>query len=1099
MAIRNKYFPGSTVSRHLPVGERSWDEGVFQSGKPVLDAELQLEQEIGQHVRNLLVQAATPSGWLRGPQRFDPFDAFVFPAPADPTFTANAFWMRKRTALVAGRPVVVEFTETATSGMNLIQLDSPPLFGGAPPDVKRTDFVFLEVWLALVSMSPRASGTCTVLPALPTALDTLVIGGVTLTAVAGAPAVDQFTIGANEAATAANIAAAINNPANSFTGTATAAQDITSTDVVNIYAVAVGAAGNAVTLVETGVGWTISGATLAGGADTSNKPTQSTLYRHGNVLANSGVNLTDDIADPVVMAETAKRVQVQYRIRKTGQTEAVNFKTEQDGFSNVNVLAQGGQAAPVATYPFLPADNSTSSGNSDATAYQTIDPGLWIAGDGSSAAATALGSVDGYVYAIPMCFSFRRNDAFNSGAGSGFAPLDNVNGALPSTHALFVNPVVGSIPVNTSDRPDGRFSDAIVAGDILDLRRHVSPGGVDLTAELRNQMQLLLDGSLATWAIDGADKQDLGAGSGDVSWRHLVCNEVGRSGAEGGVAPASGDTTRGVTVRNFDHISRRFADQPVVERIVFGIFPTDTQIAEPGKYVDPANLGYSGWAEGDALHIDLANLNATGDGTWADATKTYSGGPGGGSVTGLAPPGTQITNVLGMWHDDGNYGNPAISQTAQPLTITGMGTAHVVVTLDSNISSVNGGDVANPVHPMVGSVALDNGSSRRIFIELEITYPLGSGTTDTPDETLTPAAAVYTSGAVLENDTTQRPGDMELLQSPLYREAKRELHFEYVANTPGSGFGSGTPISDSIVSASPTALRFPRRLYGSGAHLTAVTDSVVAQAHDIDSSNTEYGSSSRVVALDVAGPGPTKAPLSGAGQTLCAISYFAQDPIPNYGAVGYQIAAYFRTQSPQTAGTQAGVVTLPDPMTVRPMVMSKDLWTGTTGPGSADVPFPYGVPMDQIPVHGDVPVGTFPGEWYFAASAQISVDDFDATTGLLNLHAMVPGDGTDDFTFSSADKDVEFRSHFKVADTSAYRPTIFAQPLSGAGRHKVWAPFLAVVTADNAMWRAGEVVLVVVSRFAELDDENTIRFVNTSNRTCAGIYRTRGMLLLATE
>jgi hypothetical protein len=179
--------------------------------------------------------------------------------------------------------------------------------------------------------------------------------------------------------------------------------------------------------------------------------------------------------------------------------------------------------------------------------------------------------------------------------------------------------------------------------------------------------------------------------------------------------------------------------------------------------------------------------------------------------------------------------------------------------------------------------------------------------------------------------------------------------------------------------------------------------------------------------------------------------------------------------------------------------MPKGVWTGTVGSGSVDISFPYVFPMDQIPVNNDVPISSYPGEWYFAATAQISVDDFNAETGLLNLHAMVPMDGTGDFTLQSADVDVEFRAHFKVSDPTAYRPTIFAQPLSAVNRHKVWAPFLARAAADNTLWRKGEVLLIVVSRFAELDDENTVRFVDTGNRSCAAVYRTKGLLLLAGE
>lgn len=1098
MATHDKYYPGSTVSRHLPAGERSWLEVVYQSGKPATDSEVILNQEIRQEASKLISARTSPSGWLQGPlSQLDPYNDYDFPAPGDPDFVADAFRIAKRTALVAGMPVVVEYTETADAGWNVVQLDAAPTFGGAPPDVKRTDFVFLEVFLALVSDSPNASGTLVVLPALPAPGDTYLINGVPLTAVAVPPGVDEFLIGGDEATTASNIAAALNNPANSFSATVSAATSITSTDTVLVRAQVSGAAGNAITTSITGVGWTVSGATLAGGADTANKPTQDTIYRNGNVLADPSVNLADEIADPVIGSETTKRVQVQYRIRVTGQTEAVNFKTQQDGFSNTGVLAQGTQASPVATYPFVKADGSSSSGNSDAAAYDIIDDGLWIAGNGSSAAATALGTVDGYVYAIPICFVFRRN---NAGGGNGFDPLANTNGALSYNHGGFANPIIGAIGAGQSDRPDGYFHDHIVTTDVLDLRKGIAPGGIDFAGELQRQMQRVLDGTLGTWALDGADKQDLGGGSGDVSRIYLVCNEAGRSAAEGGVSPTAGDTPRGADIGNFDHIRRRFADHPVVERVVLALYPTDAVGAEPGKYVTKAGYAgaFAGWAEDDTINIDLGSLNATGDGSWADATKTYVGGSG-GSVSGFWPVGATISNITGAWHDDGHY-TVAVAQDVQFKQITGIGTDYVQLVLDSNVAQVNGGDGGNPDQDMVGgSISGDVGSQRRIFVEVEITYPLGSGTTDTPDLTVTPDAAIYPEGPILENDTTQRPSDWEQLSTVRFREGKREAMIEYVANLPGSGAGSGTPITDSIVSSNRTSLRFPRRVFGSAALTTGVTDSVAAQPHDIDSANTEYGSSSRLVTLDTSGGPPTKQPLSGLGQTLCAISYFAQDPVPNYGAGGYQVAFYYRTNAPQTAGSKTGGVSLPGSLLVKPLLVPPSVWTGTVGTGSVDLPYPYLVPMDQIPVHGDIGVGSYPGEWYFAATAQISVDDFSADTGLLNLHAMVPMDQTGTFTFESPDIDIEFRAHYKVANLSTYRPSVFAQPLSNSTRHKVWVPFLAVANDDTSLWRKNELLLIVVTRFAELDDENTVRFVDSSPATCAGIYRTSGHLMIALE
>ena len=131
--------------------------------------------------------------------------------------------------------------------------------------------------------------------------------------------------------------------------------------------------------------------------------------------------------------------------------------------------------------------------------------------------------------------------------------------------------------------------------------------------------------------------------------------------------------------------------------------------------------------------------------------------------------------------------------------------------------------------------------------------------------------------------------------------------------------------------------------------------------------------------------------------------------------------------------------------------------------------------------------------------AKVSVGDFDAETGLLNLHQMVPTDPNSDFTFTDRDWDTDFRGHYKVADVAAYRPTAMSQPLSGVATHKVWFPFLAQASEDNVYFRKGEVLLVVVSRYALLDGDNVVRFTDSNNESCAAVYRTRGLLLLASE
>jgi hypothetical protein len=184
-----------------------------------------------------------------------------------------------------------------------------------------------------------------------------------------------------------------------------------------------------------------------------------------------------------------------------------------------------------------------------------------------------------------------------------------------------------------------------------------------------------------------------------------------------------------------------------------------------------------------------------------------------------------------------------------------------------------------------------------------------------------------------------------------------------------------------------------------------------------------------------------------------------------------------------------------------------ETWTGQIGAGSTDRAFPYGSFSDTLPINDIGMAAT--REWYFCATANISVDDFDASTGLLNLHSFVQADVQNILEFGGPGvgevprADNEFRAYYPFADDTAYRPTILSQPLSGAARHKVFVPFLARATEDSKsppdgiLFRKDELLLIVLCRFAELDDENNVRFTDSNNRTCAALYRTRNLLLLA--
>lgn len=127
------------------------------------------------------------------------------------------------------------------------------------------DYAFTSGVDFAVASATQATGSLVVTGTPSTA--TVTIGGVNLTPAGGArtPGANDYnnTLGTVNAI-AAEIAAAINDPANGFAAIATA---LAAGAFVNLTAAPTGAAGNAVTLASSNGTVTVSGATLAGGID----------------------------------------------------------------------------------------------------------------------------------------------------------------------------------------------------------------------------------------------------------------------------------------------------------------------------------------------------------------------------------------------------------------------------------------------------------------------------------------------------------------------------------------------------------------------------------------------------------------------------------------------------------------------------------------------------------------------------------------------------------------------------------------------------------------------------------------------------------------
>lgn len=133
------------------------------------------------------------------------------------------------------------------------------------------------------------------------------------------------------------------------------------------------------------------------------KPQRGSVWRFGNVEGGFSF-LPDGIIDPDLNIETTKRVQIQYRIRVVADA---NMTQNPEGFDQTMVFAQGLLSSQSA----IPFQNMRQ---------ELGDPGLWRAGTGDPA---TFGTVDGYVYAIPLCAVFRRNSA-------GFSDIGNLAGGF---------------------------------------------------------------------------------------------------------------------------------------------------------------------------------------------------------------------------------------------------------------------------------------------------------------------------------------------------------------------------------------------------------------------------------------------------------------------------------------------------------------------------------------------------------------------------------------------------------------------------------------------------------------------------------------------
>lgn len=228
---------------------------------------------------------------------------------------------------------------------------------------------------------------------------------------------------------------------------------------------------------------------------TVNKPSSSTLFPDGNV-GYGGTNLPDDLEDPTIGYETTARIQVQYRLRVQGGGggfgTSVPLAVYPDGLSYPDIYGQGANATPQAVL-----------GAFVNMRQELGDPGLWRAGNGDP--DNDYGTIDGYVYAIPVCAIFRRGSNVYMAVNQAGNPTQN--GAFCRTPSA-INPSAADLST-VALGPAFHLSPNYVGPVTV---TGLAGSGLDDAGHVLSSVFLVIDGE-----IIGVSNVNVGAGTGTIT------------------------------------------------------------------------------------------------------------------------------------------------------------------------------------------------------------------------------------------------------------------------------------------------------------------------------------------------------------------------------------------------------------------------------------------------------------------------------------------------------------------------------------------------------------------------------------------------------
>lgn len=411
----------------------------------------------------------------------------------------------------------------------------------------------------------------------------------------------------------------------------------------------------------------------------------------------------------------------------------------------------------------------------------------------------------------------------------------------------------------------------------------------------------------------------------------------------------------------------------------------------------------------------------------------------------MSPANTVITDIRSAYFDHPNTTTGKVE--AFFSEVKGVGTNVVTLTLADGVWT---------------------GVGPNLWLEVEISYPPGNGLTSTPSNDFGDTWDDGSGGPFTLEDSGTRPTDFNDFKNLEIVHHNREVQVLYET----------TNLTLDVYANDATTTILPERF----SEIISVNEDPLGSNISRSFSYTANDPTRSITTATLNNP-----------DALVRVVYKALRPMPN--TAGYYQTIFYQSRALQVIKDSM----LPDTLAYRTLYVSPYIYALTGGTGSFGATYPYEVPHTHIPVYTNA--YTFTGEHELDSPLDTFTDDFDAASGFLRVSQAIPLVAVDSAALirtAVTDVDIEQRAYYPEVPTSEYRPAAFGKNLSFPQRHKVFFPVIAELLDDYSFGNKGTLVMILFIRWAENDNENNVRFVDTSaeDTSCAAIYRLKGNLLL---